>query len=366
MFTELSTAVRQRLTQYGRDAYCYSLPGGFAREGEREAAARGMAPPDEVSEIHLHQRTLLVTDAASDLPADWRAREGVLLLPVKLRNGEISRLDNGDELEALQFVQKHLPRFDGLTQALAPSVSTTGDLIMQQLRESTDFCVQIAMSSGRSHCYANSLTAAQKLMVQCSRERRRTGNSRPFKMWVADSSASFNGHGVLVAECSRLLHDNVPLQQAVQQVDALRKVVKTLVVPHDLALFHRSVALPDAPVTRWFSRSVGQWFDRVPIAIANGDDIRILRTQSGFSAAASVAFRQAIQCVNAGLDAPFVCASYAGDIAELRHIDGFAELAACSDWRGITLLASTMSMTNAAALGAGGLLISFASGQTLD
>ena len=365
MFTELSTVIRQRLSQYGRDAYCYSLPGGFARE----AAAAPVTPDTDTEteteveppDTDLHQRTLLVTDAASDLPADWRAREGVLLLPIKLSNGDASRLDNGDEAEALHFAQKHLARFAGKTRTLAPSVSTTGDLITQQVRASTDFCLQIAMSSLRSNCYANSLTAAQKLMVQCSRDRRRAGITRPFKMWVVDSSAAFNGHGVLIAECARLLHANVPLQQAVQQVDALRRVVKTLVVPHDVARFHRSVALPEAPVSRWFSRNVGQLFDRMPVAVASADELRVIGTQSGFSAAMNVAFKHASRSVEAGLEAPFVCASYAGDIAQLRHIDAFVKLSAVCAKRGVTLLTGPMSMTNAVTLGAGSVLISMAS-----
>ena len=373
MFTELSTVIRQRLTQYGRDAYCYSLPGGFAREAGAAATRRDCEVDVEAHadadatpvDAHLHERTLLVTDAASDLPAAWRAREGVLLLPMKLKSAEASRLDNGDEPEALHFVQKHLPRFAATTHTLAPSVSTTGDLIAQQLRERTDFCLQIAMGSLRSNCYANSLTAAQKLMVQTSRDRRRAGLAQPFKMWVVDSRAAFNGHGVLIAECARLLHDNVPLQQAVQQIDALRGAVKTLVVPHDLARFHRSAVLPDAPVSRWFSRNIGQWLDRIPVAVANGEELRVISTQSGVGAAMNAAFERARLSVEGALDAPFVCASYAGDIADLRHIDAFVELEATCVRRAITLLVCPMSMTNAVVLGAQSLLISLASTREL-
>ncbi len=363
MFTDLPTETRRRLTQYGHDTHSYSLSGGFAQSvTDVESTARGLATPEpELAQIALAKRTLLVTDAASDLPSDWRARVGVLLLPIKLRNGEISRIDDGDEAAAARFAVKHLPQFGGPTHTLAASVDTTGELISQHGTDETDFVLQIAMSSMRSNGYANSLTAAQKLMAQSSRERRRAGNTRPFKMWVVDSGALFNGHGVLIAECVRLLQENVALPQMVQQVDVLRRHVQTLIVPRDLKLFHRCAALPEAPVSHWLSRNVGQLFDRTPIALASGDEVRVISTQSGFTAAANAALNQAIACVEGGLDAPFVCASYAGDIADLRHIDAVGRLSAACAQQGATLLLSTMSMTNAAMLGAGSVLISLAS-----
>ena len=362
MFPDSPTEVSRRQTKYDHETYSYSLSGGFAR-GLTDTAPASVPPVTtqrELSAISLSKRTLLVTDAASDLPADWRAKAGVLLLPVKLRNGEISRIDEGDEVASIRFAVKDLPQFDGATHTLASSVDATGELIGQHTNDDTDFVLQIAMSSMRSNGYANSLTAAQKLMVQGARDRRRAGNTRPFKMWVVDSAASFNGHGLLIAECARLLGENVAVPEIVQHVDALRRQVKTLVVPRDLKLFHRCAALPEAPVSHWLSRNFGQLFDRTPVALANGDELHVISTQSGFAAAAKEAFDQATRCVNAGLDAPFVCASYAGRIADLRHIDAFVELSATCAKHGVTLLTSTMSMTNAASLGAGSVLISSA------
>ena len=316
MFPDSPTEVSRRQTKYDHETYSYSLSGGFAR-GLTDTAPASVPPVTtqrELSAISLSKRTLLVTDAASDLPADWRAKAGVLLLPVKLRNGEISRIDEGDEVASIRFAVKDLPQFDGATHTLASSVDATGELTGQHTNDDTDFVLQIAMSSMRSNGYANSLTAAQKLMVQGARDRRRAGNMRPFKMWVVDSAASFNGHGLLIAECARLLGENVAVPEIVQHVDALRRQVKT----------------------------------------------HVISTQSGFAAAAKEAFDQATRCVNAGLDAPFVCASYAGRIADLRHIDAFVELSATCAKHGVTLLTSTMSMTNAASLGAGSVLISSA------
>ncbi len=363
MFTNLSTTASRRVTRDGHETFGHNLL-GTVRD---ESSVHGASDVEHTTERPLshdhsrHKSTLLVTDAASDLPATWRAKAGVLLLPIKLRNGEVSRIDDGDEVAAAHFAAKNVAQFDGPTHTLAASAETTGELINRHSNDSTDFVLQIAMSSMRSNSYANSLTAAQKLMVQGARDRRRAGNTRPFKMWVVDSGASFNGHGVLIAECARLRSENVAVPQIVQQVDALRRQVKTLVVPRDLRRFHHCAALPEAPVSHWLSRNVGQLFDRMPVAVADGDDLRILSTQSGFAAAAKAAFDQATRSVKTGLDAPFVCISYAGDTADLRHINAFVQLSATCAKHGVMLLTSTMSMTNAALLGAGGVLISLAS-----
>ena len=363
MLTDSSAETPRRLTKYDHETYSYSLSGGFARgvADTEPAVVSEAATQRDFGAISLAKRTLLVSDAASDLPANWRAKAGIVLLPVKLRNGEMSRIDDGDEVASIRFAAKDLPKFDGATHTLAASVDATGELIGQGTNVDTDFVLQIAMSSLRSNSYANSLTAAQKLMVQGARDRRRAGNMRPFKMWVVDSAASFNGHGVLIAECARLIGENVAVPLIVQHVDALRRDVKTLVVPRDLKLFHRCAALPEAPVSHWLSRNVGQLFDRSPVALANGDEINVLNTHGGFAAAATAAFSHTTRCVNAGLVAPFVCASYAGDVSELRHIDAFVKLVATCAKHRVTLLPSTMSMTNAASLGAGSVLISFAS-----
>ena len=72
MFTELSTQMRRHLTHYDHEAHSYSLSGGFARglEDPEAAADAGRAASDaqqaDASELPLRQRTLLVTDAASD------------------------------------------------------------------------------------------------------------------------------------------------------------------------------------------------------------------------------------------------------------------------------------------------------------
>ncbi len=362
MLTDLPTKTQCRLTHYDHETHTYSLSGGFERSLAEVAstASRLATPGPKLAQIRLAKRTLLVTDAASDLPSDWRTSAGVLLLPIKLRNGEISRIDDGDEAAASRFAMKHLAQFNGRTHTLAASVDTTGELIRQHVTDETDFVLQIAMSSMRSNGYANSLTAAQKLMAKSSRERRLAGNTRPFKMWVVDSGTLFNGHGVLIAEGVRLLQENVALPQMVQQVDALRRRVQTLIVPRDLNLFHRCGALPEAPISHWFSRNVGRLLERLPVALASGDEVRVMSTQNGFPAAANAAVSQAIRCIEGGLAAPFVCASYAGDIADLRHIDAVGKLIATCDQHGVTLLTSAMSMTNAAALGAGSVLISFA------
>ena len=370
MFTELSTAARRRVARYGQEAFCYSLRGLVSDESSAHVArdfGHAVESPPQL-DVDLHKRTLLVTDAASDLPGAWRAEEGILLLPMKLRNREISRIDNGDTEPSIQFASKQVSQLAGQTHTLAPSVTTTSDLIEQRLREETDFVLQIAMSPMRSNCYANSLTAAQKLMVTCSRDRRRAGNTRPFKMWVVDSGASFNGHGLLIAESARLLRHNVPLPQVVQQIDALRRQVQTLIVPGQSARFHQGATLQGASLKHWLSCNVGPYFDRVPVAVAQAEDMYVMTTLRGLDTAINHAITQATHGVaqEQALSAPIVCVSYAGDVHDLRHVPAFSEFAGTCQRQDVLLLVSTMSMTNAVALGEGSLLISFASKHAIS
>ncbi len=363
-------------THYAADAYAYSLAGGLiaARAQHREPmlGAHGDAAPMAHGDAtpvaapgHDALRTLLVTDAACDLPEAWLAARRVLVLPLRIRNSRGSQTDgrNGaaDSERRQRFFDHELNRAEPDAQALPLSVVGTGDCVHERLLDDTDFVLEIAQASRRSNAYMNSLTAAQNLMLQHGRARRQRGIARPFKMWVIDSTCALNGQGVLVCEGARLLDDGATVPRVVQQIDGLRQHVRTLLVPADVSFFQRRSRLDgDAPLA-WLSYGVGKVFDRTPLVRVQGAELSVVVQLRGFDAAIARAFESVGGQVRAGLAAPFICISYAGDEAEVRQWPAFAALQEDCQRHNVTLHLASMSMGNALLVGRGALAVSFAS-----
>ena len=359
--------------RYVADAYAYSLSGGLvassvARHPRAAPPLASSSKNDVVATSTGNStaaRALLITDATCDLPETWLAKHGVLTLPFRVRNPRGSQTDGrsgaADIERRAEFYDRELTRAEPDAQALPLSVVGTGDYILEHLQESTDFVLEIAQASRRGNAYLNSLTAAQNLMLQHGRARRQQGIAAPFKMWVIDSSAALNGHGVLVCESARLLDDGMTMPRVVQQIDSLRQHVQTLIVPADVSFFQRrSRIVGDAPL-HWLSYGVGKVLDRTPLVRAQGSSLSVIAQVRGYDMAVARAFDGVAQCVRAGLAAPFVCVSFAGDAASIRQWPAFIALQDACLSQQVTLHVATMSMSNALMVGRGALAISFAS-----
>ena len=348
---------------YSGDAFAYSLPGGFikATPGARPEHVDAQTP--EAGVERDRERTLIVTDVACDLPADWLARERAVMLPMKLRFDSRMRTDAGVAESARAFFNHDLADISSNAQALPLSASGAYDFIFDHLPTRADFVLHLSLASSRGHGYMNSLTAAQNLMLQHGRTRRQAGVTRPFKMWVIDSTTALNGHGLLVGESVRVLNEGMSVPRVVQHIDALRKQVHTLAVPPDVSFFYRHNRIEGDAAIPWLSYGVGKMLDRTPILHGQRGSLSVAAQARGAEAAIVRALNAVTQKVADkadGLLAPFVCVSYAGDIAQLSNLAAFAALAsACSEHQA-TLLVATMSMTNALVVGAGGLAISLA------
>ncbi len=354
-------AAQGAVRAYGADAFAYSLPGGFAKAvpwGVQHGDTASMTAQTATARDGKH--TLIVTDVACDLPPDWLGAHDMTVLPVKLRFDSRSRSDTGDAAAALAFFRHDLSGLSSPVQTLPLSASGTQEFIAAQLRSDTDFVIEIALASHRGSSYMNSLTAAQNLMLQHGRTRRQAGVSRPFKMWVIDSTTALNGQAVLVAEGVRALHEGMSAQRVVQHLDLLRRHIHSLAVPGDASFFHRHNALNVEPALNWLSFGVGKMLDRMPIVHAHGSTLSVAAQARGPAMAVDRALAVVAQQVRSGLLAPCVCVSYAGDLDEVRRWPAFTDLDQHCNHHGIALHLGTMSMTNALTLGSGGLSVAFA------
>jgi DegV family protein with EDD domain len=356
---------RSLQSQYSSDAYAYSLPGGFAQAPTAHIAPT--AASTNVVQLHRStlsnesERTLLITDAACDLPAEWLAKHRVCVLPIKILVDGEQFIDSHDEHSTLEFFRKDIAHKGMRAQSEPLSAVETRDYVQSMLRRNVDYVIEVAIASSRSKIYLNSLAAAQNLMLLHGRARRSMNNHDPFKMWVVDSETVFAGQGVVVAEAVRQLHAGMPAQRVVQHLDTLRHHVHTLVVPKDLYyLYARAKAKGDNSVG-WMTYNLGKALDIKAVVHAHAGKTEPCMKVRGFDDAVRRVLDIATAKVREGLLTPAVCVSYAGPIDEVRNWIPYIALETVCQRRGVSLHLSTMSLTGGINVGAGAFSVAFAS-----
>lgn len=360
MITRPATAVSRHSVGYSGDAFAYSLPGGFAKALVSPPRSNDVARKQNAITERDVERTLVVTDVACDLPADWLQQMQVTVLPNRLRFDSRNRSDTGDATLANDFFRRDLDGVGADAQALPLSASGTQEFIYDRLHAGTDFVLEVSLASHRGNGYLNSLTAAQNLMLQHGRARRQSGVQRPFKMWVVDSTTALNGQAVLVAESVRALHDGTTMPRVVQHIDALRRHVRVITIPHNVSFFYRHNRVEGEAAVNWLSIGMGKVLDRTPIMRAHGGTLAVAAQTRSHDDAVARALGSVTQHVRAGLLAPCVCMSYAGNVVEVRQRPAFTALEDACIRHGVALHLGTMSMTNAIELGRNALSIAFA------
>lgn len=351
--------------RYSSDAYAYSLPGGFAQAPSAHASSS--AVPANVVPLHRatpssdRDRTLLMTDAACDLPADWLAKHRVTVLPIKIHVDGEQFVDSHDEHSTLEFFRKDIAHKGMRAQSEPLSAVETRDFVQSMLRRNVDYVIEVAIASSRSKIYLNSLAAAQNLMLLHGRARRTMNVHAPFKMWVVDSETVFAGQGIVVAEGVRQLQAGMPAQRVVQHLDTLRHHVHTLVVPKDLYyLYARAKAKGDNSVG-WLTYNLGKALDIKAVVHAHAGKTEPCMKVRGFDDAIRRVLDIATAKVREGLLTPAVCVSYAGPIDEVRNWIPYIALETVCQRRGVSLHLSTMSLTGGINVGAGAFSVAFAS-----
>jgi DegV family protein with EDD domain len=354
--------------KYSSDAYAYSTHGGHAKSadvppladnvhrlpGAHRAPVAAAAAPKAVNE------TLLITDAACDLPAEWLAANGVAVLPIKIHVDDWHLVDLHDEFDTLEFFRKDIATKGMRAQSEPLSPLETRDFVQSNLRKEINTVIEIAIASSRSKIYMNSLAAAQNLMLMHGRVRRNMGIHEPFKMWVVDSETVFAGQGVLVAEAVRQLNAGMNAAKLTTHLDTLRHYVHTLVVPKDLFYLYSRAKIKGDNSVGWLTYNVGKMLDIKAVVHAHAGKTEPCMKVRGYDDAIKRVMDIVIAKVREGLITPIVTVSYAGNIDEVRENASFVALESVCMRRGVTLHLSTMSMTGGLNVGAGALSVGFA------
>jgi DegV family protein with EDD domain len=341
------------------------IPDIDTRLGQRAQTSTSNAFVAKATTASDRSRTLLVVDAACDMPSEWLAKNGVTVLPITVSVDDWTLLDTHNEFDAMEFFRKDIASRGARASTTPLSPAETRDFVQSNLDLNIDYVLQITIAGGRSKIYLNSLSAMHGLTAAHNRARRGLGNREPFRTWVIDSETGFTGQGVMIAEAVRQLNAGVPAAVVASSMEQLRQRVHTFMVPKDLFyLYSRAKAKGDSSLS-WLSYNVARALDVKPIVHAHGGTTAPILKVRGHLEALERIMHVAIDHVKRGLTVPTVCVSYAGNLEDVRTLAVYRELRVACQWHKVELILSTMSMTGGLNVGADAFSIAFAC-ESLD
>lgn len=306
----------------------------------------------------------IVIDSTCDLPRSFIEQNSLEIMPTLMRFGHMSFRDLRDPEQTMDLYRRFVAekRLEITTAPL--STKAIRDLFLDQWILKYDRVLVLTASSARSAAYENA-TQASFMVLSGYRERRRAaGLDEQFGMRVLDSQSLFTGQAVIVWEALRAIHapEGILFDQLRQHVEKFARQVRAFVVPRDLYyLRNRGQGKGDKSVGL-FKYQVGSVLDIKPILQCYRGETEAVANLHGYTRAATRLFEMAIEAIKAGLSAPVVCMSYAGNPETVKSLRGYQEFMRCAASHKVETLLSVMSTTGGILVGPGAFSLAYAEG----
>ncbi|THF62918.1 DegV family EDD domain-containing protein [Pseudothauera nasutitermitis] len=306
----------------------------------------------------------LVVDAACDLPPAFLAEQGVEVLPIGIRLGERQMEDVRDPERTAAFYRERLDRRTELHAQSRPlEPAEIEAVVLERWATRYDHLVCMTITASRSPIYAHATRAALTVGTRAREVRRAAGLPLRWGATVVNSRSMFAGQGVLAWEAARLRAAGSGLGELEQRLLGLAEHIHAYLVADDLYfILHRAARKGERSVN-WASYALGNLLDVKPILHCHRDSTEPVAKARGFEAGARRLFDNVLAQCTAGLEVPCVCLSYAGDLARLERLEGYAGFRAALQTQGVALLVSQMSKTGAINVGIGSLCVAFAAAR---
>lgn len=302
----------------------------------------------------------IVVDSACDLPRSFIERHGIVVLPISVRIGETTLLDDRDEETTRRFLDEDLGARGHAAETEPYSVEQIHALFLGRLVIDYDcvFCLTIASSRSPIHAHASQASFA---VLKDYRPARRDANvPGPFLMRVVDTENLFAAQGITAVEAVRLREAGQNPGQIRERLEMLAQHTYGYMLPRDLYYLRARAQKKGDRSVGWLSATLGTALDIKPILRGHRGETGPVAKVRGFEQGARTLFDHAAARVRAGLLTPTLCVSYGGDLSELYSLPGYAALRQTCAEHGVELYEAPMSMTGMVNVGTGAVTLGFA------
>jgi DegV family protein with EDD domain len=301
----------------------------------------------------------VVADATCDLPQEFYRQHGITVLPIAIRLGDETLIDDRDPQATLDFYGGALAT-KGLDAETQPfSAEQMRERFLDRIVLDYDYVFCITVTSTRSPIFENATKASFAILNDYKNVRAKGGITGPFALRVVDSRNMFSGSGVLTAEAAKLASAGAAPNDVRKRLDELRDNIVGYMVPGDLYYIRNRGIKKGENSVGLVSYAIGSMLDIKPVILCYRGETEAVAKIRSYERATERLFAHVTQQIREGISTSHVCLSYGGDPAAVLAMTGYEAFAAAARERGIEILTSIMSATAAVNAGARCLAIAY-------
>ena len=301
----------------------------------------------------------VVADATCDLPLDFIRDHRIGMLPIAIRLGDETLVDERDPELTLKFYTEQLAT-KGLSAETMPfTAEQIREKFLANIVLEYDYVFCITVTSTRSAIFENATKASFAILNDYKSVRAAQGISGPFALRVVDSKQMFCGTGVLTAEAAKLAKAGVNPNDIRKRLDELRDNIVGYMVPNDLYYIRTRGAKKGEKSIGLLTYAIGSALDIKPVICSYRGATEPVAKIRGYERAVEKMFGFAANQIRRGINTQHLCISYGGDPQLIAGLPGYGNLAKTAREHGIEILASIMSATAAVNTGGGCVAIAW-------
>jgi DegV family protein with EDD domain len=315
----------------------------------------------------MPHNTCIAVDACCDLPDEFIRKHNIRVLPIYLKFGGATHMDNRDAEKSIDFYRKGMleKSFDAETSPV--SAEEMSSILEQELVTQYDKVLAITIMNSRSRVYENIRDAVWVSQPKFKALRKASGLDGRFRIQVTDSNNLFTGQALLTYEAVRMLKkESANIESIIGRLEVLKNRVHTYMIPQDLYhLKNRAGNRGDKSdnTLNWLTYNVGKTLNIKPIVLGHQGETKPVDKSIGFGAGLEKIFKSAKRAIQQGLGVNAICMSYSGDLSEIKKEKSYLKFVDYARSHGIHTLLSVMSTTAAINVGPGCFSLSYAESE---
>jgi DegV family protein with EDD domain len=302
----------------------------------------------------------IVIDSAAEVPQSVLDNPHVRLLPVAIRIGDKTYLDERKPAATRDFNSRFLDvRTAEVAKSMPPGELEIRKFLIDQVSTDFDHVFGLFVMSTRSPIFKSAFDAASRVITDSMPVRMRAGIKGPLLVECYDSMNLFSGYGVQVLEALREFEAEPLVANIRTHMQDLSKSAYGYLAPSNLDyLLTRARARGDNSVGA-FGQAAAKMLGIMPILRGWQGKTEAVAKVRGVAGARTHLLSLARRELGKGLLAPFIAVSYSGDILEVQAMPDFKALVQEATAKNVTVTIQEMSPTNSANAGANALSVGF-------
>lgn len=301
----------------------------------------------------------VVVDATCDLPQSFIEEHGINILPVTIRLGDETVIDEREPGITHKFYTEQLAAKGLAAETVAFSAEQIREKFLDHIVVDYDYVFCITITSMRSPIFENATRASFAILNDYKNIRAKAGVTGPFALRVVDSMSMFCGTGLLAAEAAMRAQAGEPPNTVRRRVDELRENICGYMVPSDLYYIRARGMKKGEKSIGLLTYAIGSALDIKPVIQCYRAETKPVAKALGYDRAVEKMFTHVAHQIEKGISTRHVCISYGGELERIKKLPGYAVLEAVTREHGITILSSVMSATAAVNTGAGCVAVAY-------